>query len=323
MPFFELKQEYKPNWYSNNKHAATILPSIFRKIEGVNYQRERIILKDKDFLDLDWVKSSFDKLLIITHGLEGNSSKQYVKGLALHFNLAGWDILAWNCRSCSGEMNNAPKLYHHGDTKDIGEVVDHVMTNCNYTKIAFAGHSMGGVINSKYLSELSDSNNHLFCFNLAISTPCDLEACALTLDLKKNLIYKRKFQKNLTIKILNKEAQFPGIVDVESLKKIKTWREFDNKISAPFNGFESSKQLYKNATINNFVNDIKIPTLILNSLDDPLIPKSSNPVNFSNTSSLVTLAVTNKGGHCGFTQKNNLISFSELYTLEYATQIIK
>ncbi|MCZ6692786.1 MAG: alpha/beta hydrolase, partial [Bacteroidetes bacterium] len=60
-----------------NKHLQTILPAVFRKVKGVDYQRERITIPDGDFLDLDWLRNHHDRLVIISHGLEGNSKRSH------------------------------------------------------------------------------------------------------------------------------------------------------------------------------------------------------------------------------------------------------
>jgi len=71
MPVIEKSTYTKPPFYLFNGHLETIIPSVFRKIEGVNYQRERLELVDGDFLDLDWLTQASDRLIILTHGLEG------------------------------------------------------------------------------------------------------------------------------------------------------------------------------------------------------------------------------------------------------------
>jgi len=104
MPILQPKP-FKVPFPQFNGHLQTIFPSQFRSIEGVNYKRERIFTPDEDFLDLDWSKVGSDKIVILSHGLEGGADRHYIRGTVKVFNQAGWDACAWNCRSCSGEMN--------------------------------------------------------------------------------------------------------------------------------------------------------------------------------------------------------------------------
>ncbi|MDZ4681050.1 MAG: alpha/beta hydrolase, partial [Saprospiraceae bacterium] len=110
-----------PPFLQFNGHLETMAPML-RRVE-VAYERERLELSDGDFVDLDWVDRGSRKLVLLTHGLEGGSDRPYMKGMARYFADCGWDALAWNCRSCSGEMNRLLHLYHHGEIGDISEVI--------------------------------------------------------------------------------------------------------------------------------------------------------------------------------------------------------
>lgn len=144
MPIIEKSTYSLPPRLLFNGHFETIVPSIFRKIIGVNYQRERMDTPDGDFLDLDWSRVGSANLLIISHGLEGSSERHYARGLAKLFNQNGYDVLAWNNRSCSGEMNIQPVLYHHGSSYDLKTVIDHVENTNAYSSYYLVGISMGG-----------------------------------------------------------------------------------------------------------------------------------------------------------------------------------
>lgn len=308
--------------YAYNKHLATIIPSVFRKVEGIYYTRKRITLSDSDFLDIDGLYNNNNRVVVLSHGLEGSADKQYIKGAAKLFSENGWDVVAWNCRSCGGEMNEALRMYHHGDVHDIGEVVDWIKSLNIYQTIGFIGFSMGGVINSKYLATKSGEVDSAIAFNVAISAPCDLEACALALDERKNKVYKSKFLNSLKTKLIQKEAQFPGSIDVDRLRSIKIWSEFDEHFSAKMNGFNNRKEFYRQATLLNFLSDIKVPTLILNSFNDPIIPATSNPVELAKTSKIVNLESPKYGGHCGYTIKGEYYTYAEKRSLEFADKLI-
>ena len=82
-----------------NRHIETIVPGILRNVKNIpKYERERITTPDGDFLDLDWIKNGTKRLVIISHGLEGDSQRPYIKGMAKAFSNDQWDVLAWNFR---------------------------------------------------------------------------------------------------------------------------------------------------------------------------------------------------------------------------------
>ena len=141
-----------------NGHLESIFPALFRKVNNVKFERERLTLFDGDFVDLDWLNSNSRQLVILTHGLEGDSSCQYILGMARMFSDHHWDVLAWMCRSCSGEMNRAFRMYHHGEISDIGEVIQHALKTKNYEKIILIGFSMGGNISMKIFGRTRKRN---------------------------------------------------------------------------------------------------------------------------------------------------------------------
>jgi predicted alpha/beta-fold hydrolase len=72
MPVIE-NSSYRPPILLKNNHVQTVVPTLFRKVDGINYTRERISTPDGDFIDIDISSISSDKALILSHGLEGNS----------------------------------------------------------------------------------------------------------------------------------------------------------------------------------------------------------------------------------------------------------
>ena len=80
--------DFAPPFFMKNGHVQTIVPTLFRRVDPVFYQRERIETDDNDFLDLDWSRKGNDRLAIISHGLEGSSFSPYVVGMAKALNLA-------------------------------------------------------------------------------------------------------------------------------------------------------------------------------------------------------------------------------------------
>src|SRR5688572_32936889 len=127
-------------------------PALLRKVSGVVYDRERIQTPDNDFLDLDWLRQSAERVVIISHGLEGNTSRAYMKGMAQAFYNQNFDVLTWNFRGCSGEVNKQLRFYHSGATDDLDCVVEHA-TQKGYKEIYLVAFSLGANMTLKYLAK--------------------------------------------------------------------------------------------------------------------------------------------------------------------------
>jgi predicted alpha/beta-fold hydrolase len=155
-----ISSNFKGNKWNRNKHLETIIPALFRKID-ILYKRERVELPDGDFMDLDHVNNDSKNLLVLFHGLEGSSNSQYIKGFSKYFSNQGFDICAVNFRSCSGENNRLLKSYHSGKSDDVDLIINHIVTNKNYSKIILGGFSLGGNVLLKYLGEQAEKINPL------------------------------------------------------------------------------------------------------------------------------------------------------------------
>ncbi len=317
MPVIHRSSYSRPPFYQFNGHLQTILPAVLRRVE-VTYERERLELADGDFVDLDWIDRGCRRLVILTHGLEGSSDRHYIRGTARLFARRGWDVLAWNCRSCSGEMNRHLRLYNHGEIGDIGEVIAHALRTRDYQRIALVGYSMGGSITLKYLGvHGSDLPEPVKC-GIAISTPCDLKASAETLEDPVNRFYKKRFLKNLRRKITDKARQFPKAIDLGHFDRIERWEDFDNYYSAPLNGYRDAEDFYQQASAINFMDGIRVPALVLNAKNDPILTPDCSPEELAEKHPHIFVETPDEGGHVGFSLPRDTHAWSEYRALEFA-----
>lgn len=307
-----------PRWQWNG-HMQTIVPGVFRRVKNIDYQRERIHTPDDDFLDLDWLrKPEHKRLVIISHGLEGDSRAQYVLGTAQLFFRNGWDVLAWNCRSCSGEMNRQFRMYHHGDTEDISLVIQHGLETNKYDSLALTGYSMGANITLKYLGVQGKNIPDQLRSAAVFSAPTDIRAGADVLDRWDNLIYKQRFMRLLYKKIKVKARKFPGRIQTENFRKVRYWYDFDEFFSAPICGFASADEFHQQASAKNFLHGIAIPTLLASAKNDPILTPECFPVEIAREHPFLHLELTESGGHCGFQQAGRKrYSWAEERALEF------
>lgn len=302
-----------------NGHMETIIPSIFRKIEGINYQREKISTPDHDFLNLDWSRVGSDQLLIVSHGLEGDSNRHYAKSLVKLFNTNGIDVLVWNNRSCGGEMNVNPILYHHGASYDLESTIKHALKTHPYREVFLAGISMGGAQTLKYLGEKWTDLPSEIKSAAVYSAPCNLPSSAATLKLKSNSFYKSRFLKKLKRKVADKAIQFPDLIDLDLLNRVQDFDAFDTHFTAKLHGFRDANDFYHQVSADNWMAQIKIPTLIINAQNDPLLGKACYPIKLATQNSALHLEMPKRGGHTGFTIVEEEFTYAEKRFLEFLT----
>lgn len=306
-----------------NGHLQTILPSLFRKVKGVKYEREQIDTPDEDFLNLDWIQSGNKRLVIISHGLEGDSKRHYVKSCARHFNKAGFDVLAWNYRSCGGEMNRTLRLYHHGVTDDLETVIEHAIDTRKYKKIVLVGFSMGGSTTLKYLGENGSNVPKHIVGAATFSVPCNLWDSAHQLTFPENSFYKNRFLKKLIKKIKLKHQQFPNEINIEGIDKINSFGPFDRRYTAPLHGFRNERHFYKTVSSDLHYTGIKIPALIVNALNDPMLGEKCYPYEVCRKHEYLHLETPHAGGHVGFYSFGQEESWMDIRALAFLSKYSK
>jgi uncharacterized protein len=308
-------EPYKAPSLLFGSHLETIYPSLFRKVEGITYVRERVTTPDHDFLDLDWLPQGSKKLVIISHGLEGNSDRAYVRGMAKIFFNHGFDVLAWNYRGCSGEMNRTIRFYHSGATDDLDFVIRHA-ASLGYDEINLIGFSLGGNLTLKYLGEKGDALNLIIKKAATFSVPLNLKTSCEKISAPSNWIYSQRFLKSLKKKVVDK-SKLISEINTEPLDRIKTLLEFDNAYTAPLHGFRDAVDYYEQCSAIRFLSNIKRPALVVNALNDPFLSPDCYPTDFA-THPYLTVEYPNRGGHVGFSlfAKNGLY-WSELRALQF------
>jgi predicted alpha/beta-fold hydrolase len=313
---------YTPPKLLFSSHLETIYPSLFRKVRTQPYTRERISTPDDDFLDLDWMKQKAAKnqerkLVIISHGLEGNTSRAYVRGMARAFYERGADVLAWNYRGCSGEMNRQLRFYHSGATDDLDCVVSHALLQGDYSDIFLIGFSLGGNITLKYLGEPARSLPPAISKAVVFSVPMDLYAGCLKISEPGNWIYSKRFLKRLKNKVKEK-SRIKKEIDATGIDAIQDLLGFDNRYTAPLHGFTDALEYYTACSANRFVSDIRLPTLIVNAQNDPFLSPECSPVSMLMHHPFVRLETPHRGGHVGFALFDaNGLYWSELRALAF------
>ncbi|WP_163830879.1 hydrolase [Spartinivicinus ruber] len=298
---------FKPAWWLPGPHLQTVWSPLLRRPSALVRQRERVTTVDGDFIDLDWHSpQKSHNLALILHGLTGNSNSHYVLGLQQALHKIGWDSVAMNFRGCSGEPNLLPRGYHSGDSNDLAFIIKHLDQNTRYLKLAVIGFSLGGNVLLKWLGEIQ--HNYPIIAAVAVSVPFQLDECAKRMNQGLAKVYRNYFLRDLIQYIEIKKSSFmaQGAIDqyktlttLGNIKRYKTFWDFDHNVTAPLHGFNSAADYYHRSSSKHYLAAIHCPTLIIHSLDDPLISASCLPKE-QDLSEFTELELTTTGGHVGF-----------------------
>ncbi len=312
-----IKSEYKPPHFFKNSYFSTIYSGRIRKVNDISQVRERLTLEDGDFMDLDFsfAKQKTNKLIIILHGLEGNAQRHYMLGTAKLLNENNIDAVCVNFRGCGGEDNLKYRSYHSGNTQDLKEVIQHVLENRSYDTIYLNGYSLGANVILKYLGETEVIPNEIKG-SVAVSVPCFLNSSLIELMKPKNMIYARIFQKKLVAKLKIKQEKFPNQISKETINNISSLKDFDDVYTSKAHGFIDAEDYYTKTSSLQYLQNIKIPTLIINALNDSFLSPECFPVKEAKENDNLFLEMPEYGGHVGFYKKGEYY-YNELKTLEF------
>jgi predicted alpha/beta-fold hydrolase len=275
---------------------------LFRRVH-VPLRRERVTLADGDFVDLDWSDGGTPAgapTLLVLHGLEGSSKSHYALGLLAGARARGWRGVVLNFRSCSGEMNRLPRLYHSGDTGDLDAIVRLLVARDPRARLGAVGVSLGGNVLLKWLGEQGADAPRAMVGGVGISVPFDLTACAHALDRGFcKVVYTANFMRTMQRKVVLKARDYPGFVDLAAARRARTFAAYDDAVTAPLFGFADAEDYWRRASCRPHLAAIARPALVINAADDPFVPPDAWPEP-AELSAHVQPVVTSRGGHVGF-----------------------
>ncbi len=301
---------FKPARWLPGPHLQTAGARFLRPGGNMPLWRERIELPDGDFVDLDFVTDpktlpgNGRPLVLLLHGLEGSAQSKYALEAYRALNRQGIASVGLNFRSCSGELNRLPRLYHSGETADIEYILRLLAERFPDQRRGVIGFSLGGNALLKFLGESGDHARRYVEAAAAISVPYDLSAGADYLDRPSGRIYMWFLLRKLQRKVRAKLQVMPPEVDTSRALSATTFREFDDAATAPLHKFEGAEDYYRRSSSAQYVTRIRIPTLLLQSTDDPFQPGRCVPVEAFRDNEHILSAVMENGGHVGFVARS-------------------
>jgi uncharacterized protein len=304
--------DFVPRRFFTNGHLQTILGNFLSRINTLPPAEPTLVevspaidgqISSQVRCDCHWqpteVRASRPTAIII-HGLEGSSESQYVVGNANKLWQAGANVVRMNMRNCGGTEALTPTLYHSGLSGDVGAVMRHFSALYSLRSISLIGYSMGGTLVLKLAGELGTAAPPELRSVIGVSPALDLGPSVDALHAAQNRFYELKFVYSLLQHYRRKCAHFPRAFDPDRASGIRSIREFDDRITAFYSGFSGAADYYYRAASARVLDQIAVPTLILNAADDPFIRITPESRHLIAANRHITFNETTHGGHCAF-----------------------
>jgi hypothetical protein len=238
--------------------------------------------------------------LVLVHGLGGSADAPYVLGAARLAYRAGANVVRLNQRNCGGTEHLTPTLYHSGMSGDLAAVIRELAEREGLPCLLVAGFSMGGNLALKMAGEMGEAAPAALRGVCAISPALDLRAITENLRRPSNRPYQWIFVRGLRRLVERKAELYPKLYDTKGLERLYTVRGFDELYTAPHGGFTGADNYYERASALGFVPRIRVPTLVIQSQDDPLVPFASLRRAEVSANPSVVAATPTHGGHVAF-----------------------
>ncbi|XP_064479434.1 phospholipase ABHD3-like [Ornithodoros turicata] len=299
-----IRERFLPTPWCFTSHAQTLVALLLQKKKpDIAYNRQLLTLSDGGVCALDWFgeeNAQPDRpTVLVLPGLTADSQVYYIKSLVPLIGDLGCRCVVLNHRGDGGVPLKTLRLRSCLNTDDIFDVLAAVKTKYPSTSVLSVAYSFGGVVLTHYLSQTGVEA--LIDAALVISTPTDLLAATENLQrVGPNLMINHYLTKYLVDCVQRNRDVIEAKLNVNTLSKCKTVKQFDACFTAPLLGFGSVEDYYKASCLNGKLGTVRRPLLFLTARDDIFVPKDSMPLDEIKESGFVAAVLIPRGGHIGF-----------------------
>ncbi|KAJ2489058.1 hypothetical protein IWW37_004306 [Coemansia sp. RSA 2050] len=274
-------------------------------LSDITYDRELLTTPDQGTVSLDWyAKHKKGPISIIMAGIGGSSYEYHIRCLVKALSNSGFRAVVMNHRGLGRTPLTSSKLYNAQDTSDFTQSLHHIRDTHPEAPIVGVAFSMGAMLLTKYMGETGSSS--LLSAAIAVSCPFDLLLTGRQLDrdtfLNNNVFQPLVVASQLRVVKRNYDMikSDPLNFDMDALLNAKRVSEIDTLVTARTLGFKDCWELYASGSTTGYVDRIRTPFLVINSMDDNVVPAYGLPIDKIENNPYTALALVKHGGHLGF-----------------------
>lgn len=168
--------------------------------------------------------------------------------------------------------------FNFSRNEDYDEIIDYLTKNLGYNRIILVGFSLGANVIQCYLGKKSREKSLNPCVEIAvaISSPHCFESCSQKLD---SNLFLRKAMLGRFKGMIKNNMKYPKFVEFlerkgmnfNELMNMRTVKDIDDCYNTKAEGVKNRFEFYEKCSGKNYIRDIEIDCLFINSKIDPLI----------------------------------------------------
>jgi len=300
-------EDFSPPAWLRNRHLQSMLAStglrrgpIARRAAPLVAAQREILLECGDGVRLQCFRSSpahgHGTPVVLLHGWEGSAESLYVLSLGQQLFDRGFDVLRLNLRDHGDTHHLNRELFHSCLLPEVIGAM-RALQSALHQPLRLVGFSLGGNFMLRVGAEAGAVGLDLARV-IAVSPVLDPSDTLRALEsgfVGYPLYFVRKWWRSL----LKKQAAWPTRYDFTELRSVRDLRRLTAELIRRFTHFGSLQEYLDGYSITGRrLAGLAVPTTVITSLDDPIIP-AGGLERLARPPSL-RIVVTRFGGHCGF-----------------------
>ncbi|GMR15643.1 MAG: alpha/beta fold hydrolase [Gammaproteobacteria bacterium] len=321
-------ETFYPVYGLRNTHAQSL-------INSSGYRRQIVSRRAKSLLaaEQDWVvdggndvrllghysKQAGDSkgLVILFHGWEGSSRSNYVVGVGGELFAQGFDVFRLNFRDHGDTHHLNPGIFHSCLLDEVIHALQDIQQRTGAKNWALSGYSLGG--NFALRVALQAPAAGLLLAQVIAICPVVSPANVLKAMEDGPWVYENYFIRKWARSLRHKQSLFPDAYEYEEWHALGGLRARTGFFATRYYEFESLEHYFEGYSIaGERLAAIRIPTTILTSEDDPVVPVADFRDLPENES--IELLVARFGGHCAFLKNWKMESWADDLIVERVLQ---
>lgn len=302
------EDDFRPPRWLRNRHVQTMMASTAWRRGSVRRRSRSVVATAREeLLDcgagvrLQCFMSSPPRSLgapvVILHGWEGSAESLYMLSLAAQLCDRGFEAVRLNLRDHGETHHLNRELFHSCRLPEVVGAVRALQQYYRGRPLRLVGFSLGGNFMLRVAAQSREAGLDL---EQVIAVSPVLEPAETLVALQRGLPgYEMYFVRKWRRSLLKKQAAWPESYDFRALMRMRDLKLMTAELVRSYTDFPSLTDYLDGYAITGArLSRLEVPSTIVTSLDDPIIPATG--LACLARPAALSVIVARHGGHCGF-----------------------